>query len=82
MVATQLINLLPDTRIPKIVLHLIIESGAAIGDIILMNDCGSGVAFTGPTDTAAHINVELSKPESAIALLIAEIDGKKVRCRK
>jgi len=52
LVATQLINLLPDTRIPKIVLHLIIESGAAIGDIILMNDCGSGVAFTGPTGTS------------------------------
>ena len=60
MVAIQLINLLSGARIPKKLLYLIIGSGAAIGDIFLMDDRGSGVAFTGSVDTATYINVELS----------------------
>jgi delta 1-pyrroline-5-carboxylate dehydrogenase len=50
----QLIKLLPGAGMLKNVLHLIIGPDAVVGDIILMVDRGSGVAFTGPTDGGSH----------------------------
>jgi len=75
LVAMQTIQLLHNAGIPKNVLHLIIGSGATIGDSLIEDDRVAGVAFTGSTDTATHINIKLAKRGGAIAPLIAETGG-------
>ncbi|WP_455207930.1 bifunctional proline dehydrogenase/L-glutamate gamma-semialdehyde dehydrogenase PutA, partial [Kaarinaea lacus] len=75
LVATQMIQLLHDAGIPKNVLHLLVGSGASIGDVLLKDHRVAGVAFTGSTETASRINMSLAQRGGAIAPLIAETGG-------
>jgi RHH-type proline utilization regulon transcriptional repressor/proline dehydrogenase/delta 1-pyrroline-5-carboxylate dehydrogenase len=75
LAATQMIQLLHEAGIPKNVLHLLLGAGAVIGDALLKDQRIAGVAFTGSTETAAHINVTLAQRGGAIAPLIAETGG-------
>ncbi|MCI0505198.1 MAG: bifunctional proline dehydrogenase/L-glutamate gamma-semialdehyde dehydrogenase PutA [Gammaproteobacteria bacterium] len=75
LVAAHMIQLLHNIGIPKDVLHLLVGSGAVVGDVLLRDQRVGGVAFTGSTETATRININLAQRGGAIAPLIAETGG-------
>lgn len=75
LVAMQVINLLHEAGIPKEVLQFLPGSGDTIGDTLIQDKRVSGIAFTGSTDVATHINIKLAQRGGAIAPLIAETGG-------
>ena len=77
-VAKMTVDLLHAAGVPEDVLRLVVgaqDVGAALVD----HPGIAGVAFTGSTDTAAHIQLRLaSKPNSPIVPFIAETGGQNV----
>lgn len=75
LIAGRTIELIHQAGIPENVLHFLPGAGAIIGDALLSNDRLVGVAFTGSTATAKHINMTLAQRAGAIPTFIAETGG-------
>lgn len=71
------IRLLHQAGIPESVLHCLPGHGAEIGDVLLADPRVAGVAFTGSSTTAQHINRQLAQHQPIIPL-IAETGGQNV----
>jgi len=75
LVAAAAVRLLHAAGIPGDVLHLLPGTGEAIGAPLAGNPRVAGVAFTGSTETARLINLDLARRPGPIAPLIAETGG-------
>lgn len=75
LIARAAIDICYESGVPKDVLQLIVGEGATIGRLLLSDDRVAGVAFTGSTQTAKIINLQLAQREGSIATLIAETGG-------
>jgi len=75
LIAHQFIQLLFDAGIPKQSVHLILGNGSAIGDDLIQHPLVNGVAFTGSTETAKHIQKKLTERSGALIPFIAETGG-------
>jgi RHH-type transcriptional regulator, proline utilization regulon repressor / proline dehydrogenase / delta 1-pyrroline-5-carboxylate dehydrogenase len=75
LVAATAIRLLLEAGIPGDVLHLLPGTGDAVGAPLVADPRIAGVAFTGSTDTARRINLELARRPGPIVPLIAETGG-------
>ena len=75
LVAAAAVRLLHAAGVPGEVLHLLPGSGPELGAVLLPDPRLAGVAFTGSTEVALHINRALAARDSAIATLIAETGG-------
>ncbi|TLM77740.1 bifunctional proline dehydrogenase/L-glutamate gamma-semialdehyde dehydrogenase PutA [Microbulbifer harenosus] len=78
LIAARAVQLMHEAGIPQKVLHLITGTGAAIGKPLLDHPRVAGVAFTGSTETAKHINMQLAAKDGPIVPLIAETGGQNV----
>ncbi|WP_295799200.1 bifunctional proline dehydrogenase/L-glutamate gamma-semialdehyde dehydrogenase PutA [uncultured Microbulbifer sp.] len=77
-IAHRAIQLMHEAGVPQKILHLITGTGAAVGKPLLDNPNLAGVAFTGSTETAKHINMQLAAKDGPIVPLIAETGGQNV----
>ena len=68
-------KLLHAAGIPESVLHCIPGSGPELGQALINDPRVAGVAFTGSTATARHINLTLAQRPGPIGTLIAETGG-------
>lgn len=75
LIAGRAVQLLHESGIPTNVLHLLCGDGATLGGALLSNPQITGVAFTGSTETAQHINRTLADRNGALATFIAETGG-------
>jgi RHH-type transcriptional regulator, proline utilization regulon repressor / proline dehydrogenase / delta 1-pyrroline-5-carboxylate dehydrogenase len=75
LIAALAVQLLHKAGVPGDVLHLLPGDGARIGGALVADPRIAGVAFTGSTETARHINQMLARREGAIVPLIAETGG-------
>jgi RHH-type transcriptional regulator, proline utilization regulon repressor / proline dehydrogenase / delta 1-pyrroline-5-carboxylate dehydrogenase len=75
LVAAAAVRLLHEAGIPGDVLHLLPGTGEAIGAPLVGDPRVAGVAFTGSTETARRINLDLARRPGAIVPLIAETGG-------
>ncbi|UTA49027.1 bifunctional proline dehydrogenase/L-glutamate gamma-semialdehyde dehydrogenase PutA [Simiduia sp. 21SJ11W-1] len=75
LVAAFTVALMHQAGVPKDVLHLLIGDGAAIGKHLLSDSRIGGVAFTGSTETARIINLQLAQKPGPIVPFIAETGG-------
>jgi len=75
LIGMQLVQLMHKAGVPVNVLQYLPGSGAAIGDLLISDSRIAGVAFTGSTVTANHINLKLAQRGGAIVPLIAETGG-------
>ena len=78
LIAARAIQLMHEAGVPAKVLHLITGTGAAVGKPLLDDPRVAGVAFTGSTETAKHINMQLAAKDGPIVPLIAETGGQNV----
>lgn len=74
LVAAEAVRLLYEAGVPSSALHFVPGDGA-VGARLVRHAAVAGVAFTGSTEVARHINRELAAKESAIVPLIAETGG-------
>jgi RHH-type proline utilization regulon transcriptional repressor/proline dehydrogenase/delta 1-pyrroline-5-carboxylate dehydrogenase len=72
------VHLFHEAGIPENVLQFLPGDGAEIGRHLLSDERVAGVAFTGSSATAQHINRQLASRNGAIATLIAETGGQNV----
>ena len=75
LIAHRAVELLHQAGIPTNVLQLLLGSGADIGAALTADSRVAGVAFTGSTITAQHINRSLAKNAQNNVPLIAETGG-------
>lgn len=76
LVAHFTAQLIHQAGIPKEVFQLVLGSGSQIGNQLCQNKAIAGVAFTGSTQTAQIINLNLAnRKNTSIATLIAETGG-------
>jgi RHH-type proline utilization regulon transcriptional repressor/proline dehydrogenase/delta 1-pyrroline-5-carboxylate dehydrogenase len=75
LVAAAAVRLLHEAGVPGDVLHLLPGTGEAIGAPLVADPRIAGVAFTGSTETARRINLELARRPGPIVPLIAETGG-------
>ena len=75
LVAHAMTRLLHEAGVPAAVLQLTPADGPPFGAVALTHPALAGVAFTGSTATAAHINRTLAQREGPIVPLIAETGG-------
>ena len=75
LVAAAAVRLLHAAGIPGDALHLLPGTGEAIGAPLVGDPRVAGVAFTGSTETARRINLDLARRPGPIAPLIAETGG-------
>ena len=75
LIAGLAVELLHQAGVPKDVLHLVPGSGATVGDALVSDRRVSGVAFTGSTETAAHIAARMAEGQDPDSRLIAETGG-------
>ena len=75
LIAKAGIDILHKAGVPKDVLQLVIGSGSKIATPILSHEAIVGVAFTGSTQTAHHINRTIAQKSGVINTLIAETGG-------
>jgi len=76
IIAWRAVQLMHQAGIPTEVLHFIPGSGREIGSVLTSDPRIGGIAFTGSTDTAVHINRALAARDNApIVPLIAETGG-------
>ncbi|GMG88094.1 bifunctional proline dehydrogenase/L-glutamate gamma-semialdehyde dehydrogenase PutA [Biformimicrobium ophioploci] len=78
LIAARAVELMHKAGIPTDVLHLLTGEGAAVGKPLLDDLRVSGVAFTGSTETAKVINMQLAARDGQIVPLIAETGGQNV----
>lgn len=75
LIAFRAVQLFYEAGVPEGVLQLLL-GGADVGRDLVESPLTAGVAFTGSTDVARHIQASLiSRPNSAITPLIAETGG-------
>ncbi len=72
------VNLLHEAGVPEAVLQFVPGDGAVVGAALTADPRVAGVAFTGSTDTARHINRAMAARDAAIGVLIAETGGQNV----
>ncbi|WP_288130136.1 bifunctional proline dehydrogenase/L-glutamate gamma-semialdehyde dehydrogenase PutA [Microbulbifer sp.] len=77
-IAHRAVQLMHEAGVPQKILHLITGTGAAIGKPLLDDPRVAGVAFTGSTETAKHINMQLAAKDGPIVPFIAETGGQNV----
>jgi RHH-type proline utilization regulon transcriptional repressor/proline dehydrogenase/delta 1-pyrroline-5-carboxylate dehydrogenase len=75
LVAAAAVRLLLEAGIPGDVLHLLPGTGEAVGAPLVADPRIAGIAFTGSTETARRINLELARRPGPIVPLIAETGG-------
>jgi RHH-type transcriptional regulator, proline utilization regulon repressor / proline dehydrogenase / delta 1-pyrroline-5-carboxylate dehydrogenase len=75
LVAAVAVRLLHQAGIPGDVLHLLTGTGEAIGAPLVGDPRVAGVVFTGSTETARQINLDLAHRLGPIVPLIAETGG-------
>jgi RHH-type proline utilization regulon transcriptional repressor/proline dehydrogenase/delta 1-pyrroline-5-carboxylate dehydrogenase len=75
LVAAAAVRLLLEAGIPGDALHLLPGTGEAVGASLVADPRVAGIAFTGSTETARRINLELARRPGAIVPLIAETGG-------
>jgi RHH-type proline utilization regulon transcriptional repressor/proline dehydrogenase/delta 1-pyrroline-5-carboxylate dehydrogenase len=75
LIACRAVELFHEAGIPNTVLACVPGSGVELGPVLLSDSRVAGVAFTGSTNTAKHINRTLAEREGAIATFIAETGG-------
>jgi RHH-type transcriptional regulator, proline utilization regulon repressor / proline dehydrogenase / delta 1-pyrroline-5-carboxylate dehydrogenase len=75
LVAAAAVRLLHRAGIPGDVLHLLPGTGEAVGAALVGDPRIAGVAFTGSTETARRINLDLARRAGPIVPLIAETGG-------
>lgn len=75
LIAYRASQLLLDAGVPGGVLHFLPGRGSTIGAHAIADPRVSGVAITGSTETARHINQALAAKEGPIATMIAETGG-------
>lgn len=74
LAAAQVIRLLHQAGVPSEVLHFVPGSGSDIGQQLTNDERVAGIAFTGSTNTARHINQCLAQGKNIIPF-IAETGG-------
>ena len=77
IIAYEIIKLFHEAGVPGSTLQLII-GGREIGNELTKNDQLNGVAFTGSSEAAKKINVNLANSDGPIKTLIAETGGQNV----
>lgn len=77
LVASKTIELMHKAGIPKEVLHLL-TGGRELGAQLVDDSRIAGIAFTGSTATAKHIQLQLAKKQGPIIPFIAETGGQNV----
>jgi RHH-type proline utilization regulon transcriptional repressor/proline dehydrogenase/delta 1-pyrroline-5-carboxylate dehydrogenase len=75
LVAARAVRLLHEAGIPPEGLHLLPGEGATVGALLVKDPRVAGVAFTGSTETAHAINLELARRGGPIVPFIAETGG-------
>jgi RHH-type transcriptional regulator, proline utilization regulon repressor / proline dehydrogenase / delta 1-pyrroline-5-carboxylate dehydrogenase len=75
LTASLAVQLLHAAGVPPEVLQFLPGDGATVGAALTRDPRIAGVAFTGSTDTARHIERSLAARDSSIATLIAETGG-------
>jgi len=75
LVAAAAVRLLHEAGVPGDVLHLLPGTGEAIGAPLVSDPRVAGIAFTGSTETAQRINLDLARRLGPIVPLIAETGG-------
>jgi RHH-type transcriptional regulator, proline utilization regulon repressor / proline dehydrogenase / delta 1-pyrroline-5-carboxylate dehydrogenase len=75
LVAAAAVRLLHAAGIPGDVLNLLPGSGEAVGALLVADPRVAGIAFTGSTETARRINLELARRPGPIVPFIAETGG-------
>jgi RHH-type proline utilization regulon transcriptional repressor/proline dehydrogenase/delta 1-pyrroline-5-carboxylate dehydrogenase len=75
LIAAAAVRLLLEAGIPGDVLHLLPGTGEAVGAPLVTDPRIAGIAFTGSTETARHINLELARRPGPIVPFIAETGG-------
>ena len=75
LIASEAVRLLHDAGVPRDVLQFLPGPGPAIGDALLPDARLAGVAFTGSTATARHIQRALAQRDGPMVPLIAETGG-------
>ena len=75
LIAAAAVRLLHEAGIPGDVLHLLPGTGEAVGAPLVADPRIAGVAFTGSTETARRINLDLARRPGPIVPLIAETGG-------
>ncbi len=75
LIAAAAVRLLLEAGIPGEVLHLLPGTGEAVGAPLVADPRVAGIAFTGSTETARHINLELARRPGPIVPFIAETGG-------
>src|SRR5947199_2561590 len=75
LIAAAAVRLLLEAGIPDDVLHLLPGTGEAVGAPLVVDPRVAGIAFTGSTETARHINLELARRPGPIVPFIAETGG-------
>ena len=77
IIAYEIIKLFHEAGVPGSALQLII-GGREIGNELTKNDQLNGVAFTGSSEAAKKININLANSDGPIKTLIAETGGQNV----
>ena len=75
LIAAAAVRLLLEAGIPGEVLHLLPGTGEAVGAPLVADPRVAGIAFTGSTETARRINLELARRPGPIVPFIAETGG-------
>jgi RHH-type proline utilization regulon transcriptional repressor/proline dehydrogenase/delta 1-pyrroline-5-carboxylate dehydrogenase len=75
LISAAAVRLLLEVGIPPEVLHLLPGTGEAVGAPLVADSRIAGVAFTGSTETARRINLELAHRPGPIVPFIAETGG-------
>ncbi len=75
LVAYRAISLLHKAGFPQEVVQIVVGKGSEIGNQLVQDPRIHGIAFTGSTQTAQHINRLLAQREGPIIPLIAETGG-------
>ena len=75
LIAAAAVRLLLEAGIPAEVLHLLPGTGEAVGAPLVADPRVAGIAFTGSTETARRINLDLARRPGPIVPFIAETGG-------
>ena len=74
-IAATAVRLFHEAGVPGAALQLLLGSGSQIGNLLLGDSRIAGIAFTGSTATAQHINQQLAQRPGAPIPFIAETGG-------
>jgi len=75
LIAAAAVRLLLEVGIPAEILHLLPGTGEAVGAPLVADPRVAGIAFTGSTETARRINLDLARRPGRIVPFIAETGG-------